>query len=149
MLEDIPEERIKEYKSAFEMFDKDKDGSITIIELANVMRNLNMDPTEEELKQMIDEVDLDKNGTIDFDEFVTLMNRRNRETDVEEDVLNAFKVFDRDGNGLISITDLRHIILGAGNELSEDEVDEMLREADIDMDGFINYEDFIRTLLSK
>ena len=76
MLDDIPEERKLEYKEAFDMLDKGKDGKITLLELANVMRSLNMDPTEEELKEMIDEVDLDGNGEIDFEEFVTLMNRR-------------------------------------------------------------------------
>ena len=149
MLDDIPEDRRKEYKDAFEMFDKDKDGTITTKELANVMRSLNQDPTEEELNEMIAEVDLDGNGEIDFEEFVTLMNRRSKETDTEEEVLNAFKVFDKEGNGLISVTELRHIMVTLGDQLNEDEVDELLREADSDGDGFINYEEFIRTLMAR
>ena len=52
MLDDIPEDRRKEYKDAFEMFDKDKDGTITTKEFANVMRSLNQDPTEEELNEI-------------------------------------------------------------------------------------------------
>ena len=131
------------------MFDKDKDGTITTKELANVMRSLNQDPTEEELNEMIAEVDLDGNGEIDFEEFVTLMNRRSKETDTEEEVLNAFKVFDKEGNGLISVTELRHIMVTLGDQLNEDEVDELLREADSDGDGFINYEEFIRTLMAR
>ena len=149
MLDEIPEDRRKEYKDAFEMFDKDKDGTITTKELANVMRSLNHDPTEDELNEMIAEVDLDGNGEIDFEEFVTLMNRRSKETDTEEEVLNAFKVFDKEGNGLISVTELRHIMVTLGDQLNEDEVDELLREADSDGDGFINYEEFIRTLMAR
>jgi calmodulin len=149
MLDEIPEDRRKEYKDAFEMFDKDKDGTITTKELANVMRSLNHDPTEDELNEMIAEVDLDGNGEIDFEEFVTLMNRRSKETDTEEEVLNAFKVFDKEGNGLISVTELRHIMITLGDQLNEDEVDELLREADSDGDGFINYEEFIRTLMAR
>lgn len=149
MLDDIPEDRRKEYKDAFEMFDRDKDGTITAKELANVMCSLNQDPTEEELNEMIAEVDLDGNGEIDFEEFVTLMNRRSKETDTEEEVLNAFKVFDKEGNGLISITDLRHIMMTLGDQLNEEEVDDMLREADTDGDGFINYEDFIRRMMAR
>ena len=83
-----------------------------------------MDPTEEELKEMIDEVDLDGNGEIDFEEFVTLMNRRSKETDTEEVIINAFKVFDIEGNGLLSITDMRHIMINMTENVNEDELDE-------------------------
>ena len=149
MLDDIPQERRLEYKDAFEMFDKNKDGKITIMELANVMRSLNLDPTEEELKEMIDEVDLDGNGEIDFEEFVTLMNRRSKETDTEEVILNAFRVFDIEGNGLLSITDMRHIMINMTDYGSEDDLDDILINADTDGDGFIKYEEFIRMLLTR
>ena len=131
------------------MFDKNKDGKITIMELANVMRSLNLDPTEEELKEMIDEVDLDGNGEIDFEEFVTLMNRRSKETDTEEVILNAFRVFDIEGNGLLSITDMRHIMINMTDYGSEDDLDDILINADTDGDGFIKYEEFIRMLLTR
>ena len=149
MLDEVPQDRRKEYKDAFEMFDKNKDGIITTKQLANVMRSLNQDPTEEELNEMIEEVDLDKNGEVDFEEFVTLMNRRSKETDIEEEVLNAFKVFDKEGNGLISNTELRHIMMTLGDQLTEEEIDDMIREADSDGDGYINYEDFIKNMLTK
>ena len=149
MLDDITQERRLEYKDAFEMFDKNKDGKITIMELANVMRSLNLDPTEEELKEMIDEVDLDGNGEIDFEEFVTLMNRRSKETDTEEVILNAFRVFDIEGNGLLSITDMRHIMINMTNSGLEDDLDDILINADTDGDGFIKYEEFIRMLLTR
>ena len=146
MFTGIPTERIKEYKEAFEIFDKNKDGNITAYELANVMKSLNMDPTEDELLEMINEVDLDGNGEIDFEEFVTLMNRRSKETDTEEDVISAFKMFDRGMLGKISVTELRQIMKEYNEEYSNEELDEMLREADTDMDGYIDYEDIIGKL---
>ena len=149
MLDEVPQDRRKEYKDAFEMFDKNKDGVITTKELANIMRSLNQDPTEEELNEMIEEVDLDKNGEVDFEEFITLMNRRSKEIDIEEEVLNAFKIFDKEGNGLISITELRHIMMTLGDQLSEEEIDDMLKEADSDGDGYINYEEFIKNMLIR
>ena len=149
ILDEVPQDRRKEYKDAFEMFDKNKDGVITTKELANIMRSLNQDPTEEELNEMIEEVDLDKNGEVDFEEFITLMNRRSKEIDIEEEVLNAFKIFDKEGNGLISITELRHIMMTLGDQLSEEEIDDMLKEADSDGDGYINYEEFIKNMLLR
>lgn len=146
---DVPDSRLKEYRDAFELFDKDKDGTITAKELANVMKSLNQDPSEQELNEMIAEVDIDGNGHIDFDEFVNLMNRRSKETDAEEEVINAFKVLDKDGQGTISSTELRHIMTTMGDKLTEDEVDEMIREADFDGNGIINYEEFVRMMMTK
>jgi calmodulin len=148
-MDEIPESRLKEFRDAFELFDKDKDGTITAKELANVMKSLNQDPTEQELNEMIAEVDIDGNGQIDFEEFVCLMNRRSKETDTEEEVINAFKVFDKDGQGLISSTELHHIMTTLGDKLTEEEVGEMIREADIDGDGYINYEEFVRMMMAK
>lgn len=88
-------------------------------------------------------------GTIDFPEFLTLMARKMKDTDSEEELIEAFKVFDRDGNGLISAAELRHVMTNLGEKLTDEEVDEMIREADIDGDGQINYEEFVGMMLAK
>ena len=71
------------------------------------------------------------------------------ETDTEEELIEAFKVFDRDGNGLISAAELRHVMTNLGEKLTDEEVDEMIREADVDGDGYINYEEFVRMMMAK
>eukprot|EP00961_Rhodomonas_salina_P009543 129439-Rhodomonas_salina.3 len=123
---------------------QDGDGTITTKELGTVMRSLGQNPTEAELQDMINEVDADGNGTIDFPEFLTLMARKMKDTDSEEEILEAFKVFDKvgsvsdcsqDGNGFISAAELRHVMTNLGEKLTDEEVDEMIREADIDGDG--------------
>jgi calmodulin len=58
---------------------------------------------------MIEEVDTDGNGTIDFPEFLSMMARKMQDTDTEEEIREAFKVFDKDGNGFISAAELRHV----------------------------------------
>jgi calmodulin len=145
----LTEEQIAEFKEAFSLFDKDGDGTITTKELGTVMRSLGQNPTEAELADMINEVDADGNGTIDFPEYLTMMARKMKDTDSEEEILEAFKVFDKDGNGFISAAELRHIMTNLGEKLSDEEVDEMIREADIDGDGQINYEEFVKMMMSK
>src|ERR1700685_3767441 len=75
-----------------------------------VMRSLGQNPTEAELQDMINEVDADGNGEIDFPEFLTMMARKMKDTDSEEQIKEAFKVFDKNGDGKISAAELRHVM---------------------------------------
>ncbi|PQM39270.1 calmodulin [Prunus yedoensis var. nudiflora] len=136
-------------QGAFCLFDKDGDGCITTKELGTVMRSLGQNPTEAELQDMINEVDADQNGTIDFSEFLNLMARKMKDTDSEEELKEAFKVFDKDQNGFISAAELRHVMANLGEKLTDEEVDEMIREADEDGDGQVNYAEFVRMMLNK
>ena len=148
-VEVLTEEQVAEFKEAFSLFDKDGDGSITTKELATVMRSLGQNPTEAEIQDMINEVDADGTGTIDFPEFMALMGQRIKDTDAEEELIDSFKVFDRDSNGLITSAELRYVMTSQGEKLNDDEVDEMIREADVDGDGHIVYERFFRMMMAK
>ncbi|CDF37480.1 Calmodulin [Chondrus crispus] len=143
---DLTEETIKEFREAFSLFDKDGDGSISVVELGTVMRNMGQNPTEGELQQMISEVDADGNGLIDFAEFVTLMARKMNNTDKDAEIREAFNVFDKDGSGKISGDELRQIMKSLGEDLTEEEIQQMIREADTNGDGEIDYEEFVRML---
>ncbi|XP_027368886.1 calmodulin-2/4 isoform X1 [Abrus precatorius] len=128
---------------------KNAAGCITTKELGTVMRSLGQNPTEAELQDMINEVDADGNGTIDFPEFLNLMARKMKDTDSEEELKEAFRVFDKDQNGFISAAELRHVMTNLGEKLTDEEVDEMIREADVDGDGQINYEEFVKVMMAK
>ncbi|XP_020583351.1 calmodulin-2/4-like isoform X1 [Phalaenopsis equestris] len=139
----------EELKEAFRVFYKKGSGCITTKELGTVMRSLGQNPTEAELQDMINEVDADGNGTIDFPEFLNLMARKMKDTDSEEELKEAFRVFDKDQNGFISAAELRHVMTNLGEKLTDEEVDEMIREADVDGDGQINYEEFVKVMMAK
>ena len=149
MTENLSDEKITEFKAAFGLFDKDRDGSITTKELGTVMRNLGANPTKVELNAMIKEVDENDDGTIDFKEFLYLMVRKMKDTDTEEELLEAFKVFDRDSNGYITSHELRHVMSKLGENLTPEDLEQMIKEADIDGDGQIDYEEFVRLMMSK
>ena len=88
------------------------------------------------------------NGTIDFPEFLTMMARKMKDTDSEEEFRAAFRVIDKDGNGFISAADLSHMMTNIGENLTDEEVNEMIREADIAGDGHVNYEEFVTMMTS-
>ncbi|XP_068081958.1 calmodulin isoform X2 [Anabrus simplex] len=145
----LTEEQVAEFKEAFMLFDKDEDGTITMAELGVVMRSLGQRPTETELRDMVNEVDVDGNGTIEFNEFLQMMSKKMKGADGEDELREAFRVFDKNNDGLISSTELRHVMTNLGEKLSDEEVDDMIREADLDGDGMVNYEEFVTILTSK
>ncbi|KAL4326102.1 hypothetical protein GQ457_11G015420 [Hibiscus cannabinus] len=148
MGEIMSEKLIAEFQEAFCLFDKDGDGCITMEELAIAVKSLDQNPTEEELQNMIDEVDTDGNGAIEFGEFLNLMARKMKETEAEDDLREAFRVFDKDGDGYISPHELRLVMNNIGEKVTDEELEQMIREADLDGDGQVNYDEFFRMMMA-
>ncbi|XP_050387418.1 calmodulin-like [Argentina anserina] len=146
---ELTDDQTAEYKHAFSLLDKDGDGSITTNELGTAMRSLGLKPSEEELEAMINEVDVDGNGTIDLQEFLSLMARKVQDNLSEKQLKEAFRVFDKDQNGFISADELRHVMASLGESLTDQQIDQMVHEADIDGDGQINYQEFVKVMLAK
>lgn len=67
-----------------------------------------------------------------------MMARKLSDIDSEEEIREAFRVFDKDGNGHITAPELRHIMNNLGEKLTDEEIDEMIQQADVDGDGQIN-----------
>eukprot|EP00092_Neocalanus_flemingeri_P031329 GFUD01034025.1.p1 GENE.GFUD01034025.1~~GFUD01034025.1.p1 ORF type:complete len:149 (+),score=64.98 GFUD01034025.1:56-502(+) len=137
-----------EFKEAFDEFDKDGSGSISSEELLGVMRAMGQNPTEDELLNLVMEVDVDGNGTIDFPEFLDMMKKKAHEVDEGEDLREAFKIFDRDRDGFIDMKELKSVTNMLGNMLTKEEVDEFMAEADQDGNGKLDYDEFVKMLLS-
>lgn len=143
MADFLTEEQIAEFKKAFILVDKDEDGIITARELSLVLQYLGHNITEEEALNQVDGV------TIDFPSFLCLLAMKMRDGDREEDLVEPFRKFDLDGTGFISLAELRYVLADLGEKLTDEEVDEITREADPNNDGHINYEDFVRAMLTK
>lgn len=147
-------EQLEELREAFNLFDKDGDGTITANELGKAMEILGQHPTAEELEILINSVDKDDNGVIDFDEFADLMKGHlftsedsyNPAPQEDEELLEAFKMFDRNGDGFISPEELKTAFINLGERMSDREIEEMIHAADKNMDGLIDYKEFIEMM---
>ena len=108
-----------------------------------IMNHHGFYPSLDELNCMIENFDKNCNGTIDYEEFIEMMVKR-KDDEKTDDIAQAFKVFDRDGDGLISADDIRETMNHLGEVLTEAEVESMVAEADINGDGLIDLSVFSR-----
>uniref|UniRef100_A0A1B6DGC7 EF-hand domain-containing protein n=1 Tax=Clastoptera arizonana TaxID=38151 RepID=A0A1B6DGC7_9HEMI len=147
----ISKSQMNDFREAFRLFDKDGDGSITQEELGRVMRSLGQFAREEELQQMIQEVDIDGDGYFSFEEFVEIASNMGTTTECtadqeEKELRDAFRVFDKHNRGYISASDLRAVLQCLGEDLSEEEIEDMIKEVDVDGDGRIDFYEFVHAL---
>lgn len=143
---ELTEEQKQEIKEAFDLFDTDGSGSIDAKELKVAMRALGFEPRKEEIRKMIQDVDRDGTGTIDFPEFLDMMTAKMAERDPREEMLKAFRLFDDDETGKISFKNLKRVAKELGENMTDEEIQEMIDEADRDGDGEIAEEEFMRIM---
>ncbi|XP_020899584.1 calmodulin [Exaiptasia diaphana] len=142
MVEKLSQEQLSEYRDAFEHFDKDSSGTITTRELGAIMRSLGENPTELELQQMINSVDCDGNGLMDFEEFTKLMVTQNQFMMDDKDLIEAFRMFDRDGRGYVMSSELRTVLRHLEENIPEHEINEMLQDHKQSWNRKINFDEF-------
>ena len=94
------------------------------------MRALGFEPKKEEIKKMISDIDKDGSGTIDFSEFLEMMTAKMSERDSREEILKAFRLFDDDETGKISFRNLKRVAKELGENMTDEELQEMIDEAD-------------------
>ncbi|XP_051517158.1 myosin regulatory light polypeptide 9-like [Myxocyprinus asiaticus] len=134
--------QIQEFKEAFNMIDQNRDGFIDKEDLHDMLASLGKNPSDEYLEGMMSEAP----GPINFTMFLTMFGERLNGTDPEDVIRNAFTCFDEDASGFIHEDHLRELLTTMGDRFTDEEVDELFREAPIDKKGNFNYVEFTRIL---
>lgn len=137
-------EQIEELKEIFKMYDRNNTGNITGRTLKFLLRGLGDNVNEEEVDNKLKEMDEDGNGTIDFHEFLLYMLQKVNKQNLYEDIIEIFRIFDRQDSGTLTKTEIKIITNGL---LDEDSIDKFCEEADEENQGEINYREFLRKLL--
>merc|ERR1719378_2000561 len=140
---ELTESEKQEIKEAFDLFDVDGSGNIDIKELTVAMKALGCEPKPGEIEKMIGEVDDDGSGEIGFPEFLKMMTNKILNKDPKDDMLKAFRLFDDDQTGSVSFKNLKRVAKETNQTLTDDELQEMLDDADKDGDGVLNEEEFL------
>uniref|UniRef100_A0A2I3GRD3 Centrin-3 n=1 Tax=Nomascus leucogenys TaxID=61853 RepID=A0A2I3GRD3_NOMLE len=134
---ELSEEQKQEIKDAFELFDTDKDEAIDYHELKVAMRALGFDVKKADVLKILKDYDREATGKITFEDFNEVVTDWILERDPHEEILKAFKLFDDDDSGKISLRNLRRVARELGENMSDEELRAMIEEFDKDGDGEI------------
>lgn len=138
--ERLSEEEIAGLKEMFKMIDTDDSGTITFDELKTGLRRLGSSLLDNEIKDLMEAADVDNNGTIDYGEFIAATLNLNK-IEREENLFAAFSYFDKDNSGYITVDEIQQACIEYN--MGEVHLDEMIKEADQDNDGRIDYNEFV------
>ncbi|XP_013777290.1 troponin C-like [Limulus polyphemus] len=152
MAEDLTKEQVQMLRKAFDMFDREKNGIINTNMVSTILRTLGQTFEEKDLKDLISEIDQDGSGELEFEEFMALAARFLVEEDAEamqEELREAFRLYDKQGQGYINVSDLRDILRALDDKLTEDELDEMIAEIDTDGSGTVDFDEFMEMMTGE
>ncbi|XP_053811209.1 calmodulin-like protein 4 [Vidua macroura] len=142
----LSQDQINEFKECFSLYDKKQKGKIKASDLLAVMRCLGASPTPGEVQRHLQLHRIDRNAELDFSTFLNIMYRQMKQEEPEEEILRALAMMDRQKRGVIAVRELRAKLTRLGEKLSEEEVDDLLREAKVGPNGTIKYEEFVRLI---
>ncbi|EDO44682.1 predicted protein [Nematostella vectensis] len=147
------DKNLEDLKECFLLYDKRGDERIECSQVGEVLRALDVNPTEHEVQKIVNNIDpAGEMKRVSFEEFYpmyqNLRERHRKERSVDVDYfMECFKVFDRNGNGLIGAAELRHLLASLGDKLSDEEVDNLMVGFE-DNQGQVFYEDFVRAVMN-
>ncbi|XP_060528132.1 troponin C-like [Cylas formicarius] len=149
MSEDLSKDQIALLKNAFDTFDVEKKGSIGTVMIGTILSMLGVQTTDKMLADIIAEVDEDGSGELEFAEFVTLASRFLVEEDaeaMEQELKEAFRLYDKEGNGYITTSTLKEILKELDDKLTNEELDMIITEIDTDGSGTVDYDEFMEVM---
>lgn len=128
----------------FKAFDKNGDGKLSMQEVKEgYLEHYGKVMSDEEVETMFNAVDTDRSGFIDYSEFVVAAMNENQLT-TNEKLQAAFKMFDKDGSGIISPEEIKDVLsFGGTNALSKEAIEAIVKQVDENGDGEISFEEFV------
>ncbi|SCW03327.1 LAFE_0G07976g1_1 [Lachancea fermentati] len=140
---ELLEEQKQEIYEAFSLFDMNNDGYLDYHELKVAMRALGFELSKTEILDLIEKYDRDGRRLMHYDDFYLVMGEKILNRDPLEEIRRAFKLFDDDNTGKISLKNLRRVAKELGENLTDEELRAMIDEFDLDNDGEISEREFI------
>ncbi|KAK4874206.1 hypothetical protein RN001_013566 [Aquatica leii] len=142
-------QRLAIMRKAFQMFDSTKTGFIETIKISTILNTMGQLFDDKELQLLIDENDPGNSGKVDFDGFVNIASHFLEEDDAEsttQELKEAFRLYDREGNGYITTGTLKEILKALDDKLTNRELDGIIAEIDTDGSGTVDFDEFMEMM---
>jgi len=142
----LEKEQIVVLRRAFDSFDRDKKGYISPETVSDILRMMGIKVSSTSFKQIIEEIDEDGSGQIEFPEFLQLSAKFLIEEDEEamlKELKEAFRLYDKEGNGYITTQTLKEILHELDPRLTEEELLGIIDEIDEDGSGTVDFDEFM------
>ena len=149
---DFSDEKLKEIKEAFEMFDKNKDNKLSREEFENTLLCLGYNFTHKEITDILNTYGEDIENfqrIISYDQYCLFLSKISREVEVEGELMECFIELDKDGDGKLNKTELKYAFLLLGERFQMSEIEEMINQIDTSGQGAITYKDFVKLMLIR
>jgi len=138
----ITQKQYDDAQNTFNLFDKRGDGLVRTGDIGKVFTSLALKMDQDKLKDWLDEVDEEASGNINWEQFKMVYETKLKEDEDERELKEAFRVLDKGNKGVIDVKDLRWILQSLGDDLSAEEIENMIEETDTDGSGTVDYEEF-------
>ena len=122
-------------------------GKISKGDIIHFLNYIGVEFNKNDINEKMENVNKDFDGSLTLSELFDFLVTELEVTESEDDVLNAFKVFDKNETGFINVLHLKHIMTNLGDQLTEYEVNQLTQRSDLDGDGSINYEELIKNMM--
>ncbi|XP_049873818.1 troponin C-like [Pectinophora gossypiella] len=148
MTNQIDDEQIAMLRRAFSMFDSSKQGRIEKEKVRTILNTMVHSYDDRELDEMLDSEETDDSGKLNFDSFVRVATHFLDEDDeaLQKELKEAFRLYDKEGNGYIPTSSLREILAALDDQLTPDQLNEMIAEIDTDDSGTVDFDEFMEMM---
>lgn len=141
---------MEELREAYTLFDESGDGKISVKEMKIILRTLGQNPRDVEIVELMKSINPESDGQeTDFEGFLKLMRKKLNEPEMDEEMFEAFKTFDKKGKGYYDVNEMRDVLEQYGEKLTLAEAQQLFRDIDMDGDGKIQFEDFVYMMMGK
>lgn len=140
----VPDDLLEEYQEIFDSYDVNGNGVIDKKEMEAVLERLGQPATSKQIQKIFDELG-STNQQITFDEFIEFIKKYHlsKNKNSTDEIIGAFQVFDKNHNGVLSLSEFKHILMDLGQKFTEEEVNEIFSESDLNQDGNLDYREFV------
>ena len=140
----VPDDLLEEYQEIFDSYDVNGNGVIDKKEMEAVLERLGQPATSKQIQKVFDELG-STSQQITFDEFIEFIKKYHlsKNKNSTDEIIGAFQVFDKNHNGVLSLSEFKHILMDLGQKFTEEEVNEIFNESDLNKNGNLDYKEFV------